>query len=148
MGATLSSIYVEPVPDELGYELRNSLIDDLNGPGIASGATYRLKLTLSESSEGIAAQNVPTGTGTQTETVITRYNDRLSVIYTLIDAKTNATVTSGTETGLSAYNTVASPYATLAGRVDADKRAADDIAERIRLDLAIYFARKAKQAAP
>jgi len=34
---------------------------------------------------------------------------------------------------------VNSPYATLAGQQDADKRAAEEIAERIRLDLGVYF---------
>jgi LPS-assembly lipoprotein len=58
-------------------------------------------------------------------------------------------VTKGTETGLSAYNvlptgpTIAlSPqanYGTLAAQQDADKRAAQDIAQRIRFDLNVYF---------
>ena len=61
--------------------------------------------------------------------------------YTLTDAK-GQVITKGIETGLSAYNVVASPYATLTAQQDADKRAAQDIADRIRTDLAVYFAKR------
>jgi LPS-assembly lipoprotein len=41
---------------------------------------------------------------------------------------------------------VTSPYATLAEQQDADTRAAQDIAERIRIALAVYFHQHAKTA--
>ena len=136
MSATLSSIYVEPLPDRLGYELRNTMIDLLDGPGTASGASYRLKLALSENTQGIALQN---------DATITRYNDTLTVTYELTDMA-GRVVTKGTETGLSAYNVLPSSssanYGTLAAQQDADKRAAQDIAERIRLDLNVYFVKR------
>ncbi|HJW39941.1 MAG TPA: LPS assembly lipoprotein LptE [Rhizomicrobium sp.] len=136
MSETLSTIYVEPVQDRLGYELRNELIDQLDGPGTARGATYRLKLGLTQTTQGIALQN---------NASITRYNDTLKVTYTLTDMA-GKTVTSGTETGLSAYNVLPSGpqanYGTLAAQQDADKRAAQDIAEHIRLDLNVYFAKR------
>jgi LPS-assembly lipoprotein len=44
---------------------------------------------------------------------------------------------------LSSYNVVQSPYATLAGEQDSAKRAAQDMAERIRLELGVWF-RKTK----
>ena len=144
MSATLSTIYVEPVSDRVGYELRNEMIDLLDGPGTPRGAAYRLKLVFTETSQGVALQADP-----QTST-ITRYNDTLKVAYTLTDMS-GKTVTSGTETGLSAYNVLptgpgiaAGPqanYGTLAAQQDADKRAAQDIAERIRLDLNVFFAK-------
>ncbi len=136
MDATLSSIYVEPMPDRLGFELRNTMIDLLDGPGTASGASYRLKLALSENTQGIALQN---------DATITRYNDTLMVTYELTDMAGHV-VTKGTETGLSAYNVLPSSsnanYGTLAAQQDADKRAAQDIAERIRLDLNVYFVKR------
>jgi LPS-assembly lipoprotein len=136
MSQTLSSIYVEPIPDRIGYELRNTMIDLLDGPGTASGASYRLKLALSENTQGIALQN---------DATITRYNDTLTVTYELTDMA-GRVVTKGTETGLSAYNVLPSSssanYGTLAAQQDADKRAAQDIAERIRLDLNVYFVKR------
>jgi LPS-assembly lipoprotein len=127
----LASIYVEPVPEAAGYELRNTLIDLLGSDGTSGGKAYRLAITLSQTNQGVALQN---------DATITRYNDRLVASYVLTDAK-GTTLTSGSQTGLSSYNVAASPYSTLAAQQDADKRAAMDMAERIRLDLGAWFRR-------
>ena len=130
------------MPDRLGYELRNTMIDLLDGPGSAAGAQYRLKLGVTETSQGIALQNAVTPGAS---TVITRYNDTLKITYTLYDMG-GKVVTTGVETGLSTYNVLpsssAANYGTLSGQQDADKRAAQDIAERIRLDLNVFFAKR------
>jgi len=144
MRDTLNAIYVEPVPDRIGYELRNQLIDLLDAKGEAAGASYRLHVTLNTKSEAIGVQS-QTAPGGVTQTAITRYNDRLVAEYELVDLKTNAVVTKGTETGLTSYNVLSSPYATLAVQQDADRRAAEDIADRIRVDLAVHFAQQAKR---
>jgi LPS-assembly lipoprotein len=125
----LSSVYVEPIAERDGYELRNSLIDALHSDGDAGGKAYRLKVVLNEASQGIALQN---------DASITRYNNRLEARYTLSDTRGNV-LTTGTQTELSAYNVVNSPYATLVAEQDASKRAAQDVAERIHLDLGVWF---------
>jgi LPS-assembly lipoprotein len=136
MSTTLASIYVEPMPDRLGYEMRNTMIDLLDGPGTPDGAAYHLTMSLTQVTQGIALQN---------DAAITRYNDTIKVSYTLTD-RAGKVVTSGIESGLSAYNVLPSApnanYGTLAGQQDADKRAAEDIAERIRFDLNVYFAKR------
>jgi LPS-assembly lipoprotein len=139
----LRSIYVEPIPDHLGYELRNSLIDVLDASAGSAGAAYRLRLTLAEKSDAVGVQSQTVGTVTQT--AITRYNDKLTVEYELVDAATGAVINRGVETGLSAYNVLSSPYATLVAQQYAARTAADDIAERIRIDLAVFFAQKAEK---
>jgi LPS-assembly lipoprotein len=127
----LAAIYVDPIPEtKLGYELRNELIDLFDASGDPSKNVYRLRVTIGTKSEGVAIQN---------DAAITRYNDTLTVTYSLSDAK-GQVITRGTETGLSAYNVVTSPYATLTAQQSADKNAAVDIAYRIRTDLAVYFA--------
>jgi LPS-assembly lipoprotein len=131
----LSSVYVEPIAERDGYELRNSLIDVLQSDGDAAGKAYRLKITLNESSQGIALQN---------DATITRYNNRLEAHYTLSDTRGNV-LTTGTQTELSAYNVVQSPYATLVAEQDASKRAAQDVAERIHLDLGVWFRQQKKK---
>jgi LPS-assembly lipoprotein len=125
----LSSIYVEPIAERDGYELRNTLIDLLQSDGVVAGKTYRLKITLNEVQQGIALQN---------DATITRYNNTLDARYTLSDAQGNV-LTTGTQKELSAYNVVNSPYATLTAEQDASKRAAQDVAERIHLDLGVWF---------
>jgi LPS-assembly lipoprotein len=129
----LSSIYVEPIAERNGYELRTRLIELLNSDGVLAGKRYRLKITMSESSQGIALQN---------DATITRYNNRIQAKYVLSDAS-GTLVTQGTQSELSSYNVVQSPYATLAGEQDSGKRAAQDMAERIRLELGVWF-RKTK----
>jgi LPS-assembly lipoprotein len=129
----LASIFVEPVADRDGYELRNTLIDLLGSDGRASGKAYRLKLTLNRSNQGVALQN---------DATITRYNDTLTVDYVLTDAR-GAEITSGSQSSLSSYNVAISPYSTLAAQRDADKRAAQDIAGRIRIDLGVFFHHRA-----
>jgi LPS-assembly lipoprotein len=132
----LASIYVAPIPQRLGYELRNTLIDLFDASGRPSQNFYRLHITLSQKSQGVAVQN---------DAAITRYNDTLVVKYELTDAK-GALITQGMETGLSAYNVVESPYATLTAQQDSDMRVAQDIAYRIRTDLAVFFERETKDA--
>src|SRR6185312_10948050 len=117
----LTAVYVEPIADRDGYELRNQLIDLLHSDGSKAGKRYILKVTLNETSQGIALRN---------DATITRYNQTLDVHYVL---------TEGDQTSLSAYNVANSPYATLAAAQDSSKRAAQDIAERIHLDLGAYF---------
>ena len=130
----LATIFVEPVPERDGYELRNTLIDLLGSDGTTAGKRYHLKITLNETQQGVALQN---------DATITRYNDRLVASYVLTDAR-GTTLTSGTQNGLSSYNVATSPYSTLAAQQDADARAAQDMAERIRLDLAAWFRRGPK----
>ncbi len=140
----LASIYVEPVPERVGYQLRNQLIDLLDGQSQAAGARYILRVNLTTKSEAIGVQS-QTAPGGVTQTAITRYNDTLTAQYDLVDPATNNVVTHGVETGLSSYNVLTSPYATLAVQQDADRRAAEDIADRIRIDLAVWFAQQAKK---
>ncbi|HEY0281423.1 MAG TPA: LPS assembly lipoprotein LptE [Rhizomicrobium sp.] len=143
MRQELGAIYVEPIPDRLGYELRNALIDVLDARTQAAGATYRLRLTLAEKSDAVGVQSQTVGAVTQT--AITRYNDKLTVGYELVDVASGAVINRGTESGLSAYNVLSSPYATLVAQQDAARRAADDIADRIRIDLAVFFAQNTKK---
>ena len=128
----LKSIYVEPVAERTGYELRNSLIALLGGNGDARGKPYRLHMTLVESNRGVVLEN---------DAAITRYNDTVTVNYVLSDAK-GAELLRSSQTSLASYNVAPSPFATLSAQQDSDKRAADDIANRIRTDLGVFFRRR------
>ena len=136
LGRTLSSIYVEPVTDygvgSTGYELRNAL---LNGLDSNKNGRYRLKMTLNIQTQGLALL---------TNASVTRYNDTLTVKYTLTDSETGQVIKQGTEIGRSAYNVASSPYATLIAQQDSDKRAVQDVAERLRIQLGVFFEQKRK----
>jgi LPS-assembly lipoprotein len=132
LGPTLASVYVEPISDRVGYELRNNLLDLFDATGSSDAAAYRLKLTLSETEEAVVLQ---------ADTAITRYNYTLSAHYELIPHESAMAVKTGDVTALSAYNVAAAPflYATVTAERDAKNRAANDIAERIRTLIAVYL---------
>lgn len=125
------SIYVDPIEGELtGYHLRNTLIDMLKGPSKPAGAIYHLKVTTNAGVVPIAVEP---------DASITRYNFNILAHYQLFNIKTGALVKGGSETTLTEYDAVQSPYATLVARHAAETRATEDIAYRIRVDLAVYF---------
>ena len=128
-GPRMSNIFVEPIAERDGYEMRNQLIDMLGSDGQEAGKRYRLKITLNESSNGIALQN---------DATITRYNTTLGAKFVLSDAQ-GTELYHGEQSELTAYNVVQSPYATQVAQMDSSKRAAQDLAERIRLQLAVWF---------
>ena len=128
----LASIFVDPVANTDGYELRNTLIDLLGSDGRTTGKAYRLHLVLSETSQGIAQQGNAT---------ITRFNDTLTVNYVLTNSA-GAEIVHGSQTGLASFNVATSPYTTFSQQGDSNMRAAQDIAVRIRLDLSLYFSQR------
>jgi LPS-assembly lipoprotein len=129
--AIFSSIYVDPIDQErTGYELRNQLIDALRAVEHPSQALYHLKVSVTETREGVALQN---------DATVTRYDLAFKAKYELTDAKLNSVV-KGVETTLESYDVAQSPYASLSAQEDAEKSAAGDIAQHIRIDLAMHFA--------
>jgi LPS-assembly lipoprotein len=138
VSSTLSTIYVEPISDRVGYELRNDLLDRLDATVSAQGARYRLKLYLTELEEPVVFQP---------NTSITRYNYTLTAHYDLVASGGTGPAKSGDITAFAAYNVAASPflYSTVAAQRDAKNRAANDIAERIRIELAVYLRQVAEQ---
>jgi LPS-assembly lipoprotein len=129
-----NSIFVDPIDAErAGFELRDSLFDLLDGADRPEHALYRLKVTVKQTIEGTAVE---------TNASITRYQYTMTASYDLSDIHTGAEITKGTETTVSAYDVVASPYATLVAQQEAQKLGARDIAERIRIDLGVYFAKQ------
>jgi len=128
----LASIYVEPLEGRDGYALRNQLIDLLGSDGREAGKAYHLALTLNQVSNGVTLQN---------DATITRYNDTITATYVLTDAR-GTEITRGSQTSLSSFNVSSSPYSTLAAQQDSDRRAGDDLADRIRMDLGVFFSRR------
>jgi LPS-assembly lipoprotein len=140
--AIFGSMYIPPITlERVGYELRNDLIDDLQASATPNQAVYDLKVSLRDRTEPIAIQNQTIGLLKEVE--ITRYNYTLTAEYQIVDRKTQKVITRGTESSLSAYDVVASPYATLVAQHDAQAHTAEDISQRLRLRLAVYFSQRA-----
>lgn len=140
--AIFNTVYVPPIElERAGYELRNNLLDALQARTNPQGASYDLNVVLTDRQEPIAIQN-ETVQGVK-EVEITRYNYTLIAAYSLIDRKTQKLLARGSATSLSAYDVVASPYATLVAKQDGQAKAAQDIARQIQTRLAVYFAQQA-----
>jgi LPS-assembly lipoprotein len=139
VGPALGTIFVEPISDRVGYELRNDLLDLLNFSGSPETSHYRLKLYLTEREDAVVLQ---------ANTSITRYNYTLTAHYELTPKGSTDTVKMGDLTAFAAYNVAAAPflYATATAQRDAHNRAADDIAERLRTELAVYLRTAADQS--
>jgi len=135
-GKVFDTIYVDPIQGEIaGYELRNALIDGLHAPMRLGDAEYRLKITITQLLQAIAVEN---------NASITRYNYILTGKYVLTDIK-GKDIKDGSESTLSAYDVVTSPYATLAAEHDAQRRSAVELAYRIQTDLAVFLSHRAGQ---
>jgi LPS-assembly lipoprotein len=134
----MAGIFVESIPERVGYQLRNHLLDRLGATGRSDGATYRLKISLREQKLGVAIR--PNAS-------ITRYNYTLQARYDLIPTDAGQAVKSGNISALAAYNVATSPYATVVAEQDASSRAAGDIAERLRVELAVFFAEESSNMA-
>ncbi len=126
-----ASIYVDPIAHErVGYDLRNNLIDLLRAADRPQGTAYRLHVDVTETREGVALQN---------DATITRFDIVFVAKYELTDARLKS-VLKGTESTLESFDVAQSPYSSLTGQQDAEKRAAQDIAEHIRINLGVHFA--------
>lgn len=146
--AMFNTVYVPPIDLEngannVGYEVRNYLLDLMQAKSRTEGALYDLKINLRDRNQPIAIQNQTVGA--LKEVQITRYNYTLIADYQLIERKNQKVLTKGTESSLSAYDVVASPYATLAAQTSAQANTAQEIAQELRLRLGIFFAQAALQ---
>ena len=126
----MSTVYVAPIPERVGYRLRNDLLDLFNSMGKPEGAKYRLQIVLKSDRVALGFLN---------NAEITRYNYYLTAHYDLVSTATNKPVKRGLARIITSYNVVTSPYATVVAEKDAQDRAARDLAETIRTDIAVYL---------
>ena len=88
---------------------------------------------ISETSPGVAIAS--------DNATITRYGYTMQATYSLTEIHTNKEVIKGEESVRAGYDVAASPYATEVSLQDTRKRAAQNVAEHIRVDLGVYFAK-------
>ena len=126
----LSAIEISQPDGRLGFYmheyLTDSLVRDTTQPAI-----YRLTLQNRELrvARGITVANVAS-----------RYEVDLSTNYALTEIATGKLITRGRVAVTVTYDVQAQPYASLAAQQDGERRAAEQAADRLRLELATYFA--------
>jgi LPS-assembly lipoprotein len=130
----LSSIEVLAPDGRTAYLLRERLYDNLAHDGAAPPA-YRLEYQLVE-------ERIPRGLGP--DNAASRYELNVAVDWRLTDAATGSQVQTGRTDVIVTYGAADAPYAGIAAQQNGQERAAAEAARRIRLELARYFAAKAR----
>ena len=130
---TLSSIYIENIPDREGQFLRNELIDRFYQNGRPKQPAYKLRI-----------ENI---NETITDLDITKSSDatraqlRLTTKLSLQDTQTSAIVLRRDLTAITSYNILQSQFTTRVSEQDARENALNELAAQIERQLALYFKR-------
>ena len=135
-----ADIVIPPVDDRLGQELRNQLIFLLHGgAGEPATARYSVDLTVDRQLQGILRDPIdgqPTG-----QNLIIRAE------YAIIDTATGEPVALRRQSVTTSYDDFDQGFADLRAARDAENRAAKELAERIRADLALFLNAEATRGA-
>jgi LPS-assembly lipoprotein len=126
----LTHIEVEAPRGRVGYLLREDLDDDF---GHAKGAApiYRLELTLNTAREshGLTANDTAQ-----------RYQLNLHVTYNLVEVASGKIAHTGAVLSDISYDSADQPYAGVAARQDVQNRLAEDVAQKIEVQIAAWLA--------
>ncbi|HZC17552.1 MAG TPA: LPS assembly lipoprotein LptE [Caulobacteraceae bacterium] len=134
LAAGMSSIEVKVPHGRLAYLLGESLNDDL-ARDRDQPPVYRLDITVSSR---------VFSRGLNLDETAAYYEDHVTVDYRLVEIATGRVPKTGTQPVEVTYAATNIPYAGIAAQEDAQQRAADQAAERIRTDLGIYFTTQAR----
>ena len=133
VATTLRAVQVGPIEGQVGWLVRNKLIDRLGENG-SSGARYRLDVTLDD--------NI-TGFGIRGDRAVTRERRTLRARYQLVDLANGGVVLDATAGSDAGIDVVSSEYATVAAEQTAAERLAEVVADQIVARLGVYAARTA-----
>ena len=109
----------------IGEQLDDAFARDRSAPPV-----YQLQFTVSE-------HRYPRGL--RIDNVANVYETHVTVIYQLIELATGRVVKVGNQPVVVNYDVSDQPYAGVAAQQDSEQRAAEDAAQRMRIDLATFF---------
>ncbi|HJQ56956.1 MAG TPA: LPS assembly lipoprotein LptE [Vineibacter sp.] len=123
---------VATIADRVGQMVRNQLVDRLNPQGEPGQPAYYLVVRLNEQKDAVLTRSDEFSTAT---------NLRLIADFEVRDPKGNI-LNTGYSRAITRYNTLRSQYATIAAEDSARERAARELAEDIRVKLAVFYAHR------
>jgi LPS-assembly lipoprotein len=126
----LAAIEVNQPDGRLGFYMREYLEDSLARDRNQAPA-YRLSF---------ANRELRVPRGITISNVASRYEVDLATTYTLTEIATGQVVTRGQVQVNVTYDVQSQPYASLSAQQDGERRAAEQAAERLRIELASFFA--------
>jgi LPS-assembly lipoprotein len=138
--AELASIAIKPVKTRYAQQVRTNLIFGFGrGAGEPASPAYILDLRVSEAVESSVLVQVGTDEDEPTAGSVT-----LTATYLLTDAKTGVALTTGKRTITSSFDKPRQEFAAYRARIDAESRAARELAESLQLSISQDLARLAK----
>lgn len=138
--AELALIGIKPVNTRYGQQVRNNLIFGFGrGAGEPASPVYSLNLGVTEAVESAALVQVGTDEDEPTAGSVT-----LTGSYTLADAKTGVMIASGKRSITSSFDRPRQEFAAYRAQIDAENRAARELAEALQLSIAQDLVRHGK----
>ncbi|GAB4361330.1 MAG: LPS assembly lipoprotein LptE [Oricola sp.] len=133
----LAAIYIKPVNDRVGQELRNHLIFLLNnGSGQPQNPAYELALNVRSASKDAAVVQITSSDGEPTARTVT-----VTAGYRLIRASDGTVVSARRATASASYDVSLQEFANTRAARDAENRAAREVAEQLRALIATDLGR-------
>ena len=138
----LALIQIKQIKDRPGQLLRNNLLSRINAKGEPANPQYALTIILTESIANL---------GVKKSAVVTRGNLTVTASYSLttlqghsldqqnIDIGVVKTLTSGSVQSISSYDIPQAQYTAIVALKDARSRAIREIADDLKIRLAVYF---------
>ena len=125
-----AAIEIPVLPDRLGQQMRNMLIDSLHPKGADTDYRYKLDVGITE-----AVVNL----GLQQNSTSTRGQVRITVKYALIDNSNDKVVLKETLRTSTGYNILINQFSSVLSQDDAETQGLQQIADDMTLHMAMYF---------
>lgn len=129
----LARIQLKTNNNRVDYFVRERLLELLQTGTTGEPALFQLNLTVDERLEGVAIEE---------DTSVTRFNLTLFARFDLIDLDSGAVVHQGTSRAITSYNVVDNQFSTVVAQRKAQERAGRDLADDLKLRLAVVFDRQ------
>lgn len=123
----LAATEVDLVSTRTAQQVRNKLLFAMNGGRIVPGGQYRIKLNIEEFSQALV---VETDSRDATSAQIS-----LRGRFAVVDKRSGKTVHQGLRQVVASYDRTSQSFANQRARRDAQNRAAENLAQQIRLDV-------------
>lgn len=134
----LARIKVEVIPQRVGQQVHNYLLDRLNRRGRPLSPLYSLDVDLAMARVVLDVEKDET---------VTRAKLVLTANIELVEIETGETLLRRAARSANSYNIVNSALATRSAELDAIDRAAREVSDEIRTVLALYFRRRGAEMA-
>lgn len=134
LSQAMASVDIQPIPGRVGQKVRNELIFSNTGGGYAAPTKYKLKVALRQS---VVNQLVQTTGDAKGQVLV------LEATFTLTDAASGQVMYVGSAVSRAPYTRYQEIFANVRANYDAENRAAGEIAETMKTQIAAFLATSA-----